>query len=252
MSLLDKLNKIRNTTNQKSFNVKLKDALKGITKEIGERGWKGEYENVCSKMLGNKNDLKEHTGVIEDPNVFDFLLKLLSLRADDRFKAEDIVRFEIKIISGIGIWTHNTFFAIRKDGSTDKLGYKKCITNPSKIGEFTIACRRAIKDDTNIALNIHKSKYGNKCLMCQNYSSDLIVHHDIDYKFSKIAKEFMSKFRNIGAVISKKSSSFKDEKLNKMFSDFHNERAKLVVICVECHNNIHHKNQHRKDCSQIV
>ena len=203
----------------------------------------------------NSDDLKKYTTELimkikeckslrkNFPEEFIFFKKLLD-RHPEKFKKgvnkiNDIEFRKFPITKKIIKYSDIQVFIHLNDGKSDSISWSKCVKgedNPVQ-QKLVWAMRSSIKDQ------IHEFKSTKKNIPCEfcgtfNY---LTVDHII--KFRDIAKDFIELYPNYPTNFKKNNLAqeiFREEDhlYMKTWQDYHLQRAKLRILCVDCNVNL--------------
>jgi len=198
---------------------------------IGEQTFKTQKE-----IKNYVNLLFEKNGFCKaNPSTHIFLLELIKRHPE----------YERKIGVGIDFFTilQNPISRVksfhltltRTDGSMDGISFNTCIkgTEPTTKTQTLTSMRYAIHND----IQMFKNQAEHKCNHCGlQYLKFDCDHYGMEFK--EISESFI-KLNGLCNTFSSESifTCFGDQKYKKEWIKYHNLKAQLQLLCVECHKN---------------
>ena len=198
---------------------------------IGNNSFKAQYEikNFIKELFTNNGYGKAN------PRTYSFLVELIKRHPD----------YEAKTGVGIDFFTisknpysrqkcfHLTF--TRLDGSTDDISYNLCIKGKelTKKQQTLNAMRHSIRSD----IKYFKMNAVQKCNSCDISEVDFDCDH-YGVEFKEISENFIEKCGVCKSFATDECfTCFADDEYKNKWIDYHNDIAKLQLLCVSCHKN---------------
>ena len=198
---------------------------------IGNNSFKAQYEI--------KNFIKELFTINgygkANPTTHSFLLELIKRHPD----------YETKLGVGINYFTicnnpysrnksfHLTFTRI--DGSIDDISINLCIKGKKLTNKQQTlnAMRHSIRKE----IREFKMNTEQRCSLCGIIGVDFDCDH-YGIEFKDISESFIGKYDVCNSFASDECfTCFEDIEYKNKWIDYHNERAKLQLLCIPCHKN---------------